>query len=87
MSLTKLSLAENKLIFPGQREFMVSDIPARGGKMGKSLTILLQCSDLGIHCTLLEGMSTRPGRSRGKLGGGGGRGDISDVVRIPNLGG
>jgi len=34
MSLTKLLLGGNNLIIPGQREFMVSDIPAGDGKIG-----------------------------------------------------
>jgi hypothetical protein len=72
MSITKLSLAGNNLIFPALRESLVSDISAGDGKIAIHF---LQCNDLGIHCTLLKGMSTRPGRSRGKLGGGG-RGGI-----------
>ncbi len=41
MSLTKLSLAGNYLIIPGQGEFMVSDIPAGNGK---SLTFFYSAS-------------------------------------------
>jgi hypothetical protein len=33
MSLIKLFLAENKLMFPGAREKLVSDIPAGEGKI------------------------------------------------------
>ncbi len=33
MSLTKLSLAGNNLIIPGQKEYVVSDIPDGDGKI------------------------------------------------------
>ncbi len=47
MSLTKLSLAENNLIIPGQGEFGYSDILTG---TGKSLTFFWQCSVLYITC-------------------------------------
>jgi hypothetical protein len=40
MSLTKLSLAGNNQILPGQEEFMVSDIPAGDGNIAN---LFLQC--------------------------------------------
>jgi hypothetical protein len=41
MSLTKLSLAVNNLIIPGQGELLVSDIPAGEGK---TANLFLQCT-------------------------------------------
>jgi hypothetical protein len=41
MSLTKLSLAGNNLIIPGQREFGYSDIPSGDGK---TVHLFLQCT-------------------------------------------
>jgi hypothetical protein len=45
MSLTKLSLAGNNLIIPGQRESLVSDIPAGDWKIAN---IFLPCGKFGI---------------------------------------
>jgi hypothetical protein len=42
MSLTKLTLADNNLIIPGQ-ESLVSDILAGDGKIGKNANLFLQC--------------------------------------------
>jgi hypothetical protein len=41
MSLTKLSLDGNNLIIPGQRESLVSDIPAGDGKIINLLFIIV----------------------------------------------
>ncbi len=41
MLLTKLSLAGNNLVIPGQKEFGIRNVPAGGRKINK---LFLQCS-------------------------------------------
>jgi hypothetical protein len=71
MSLTKLSLAGNNLIIPGQEEFDYSDIPAGDGKNDNlfySVGIIMHIGGRGegegaVYC-LRENMEERQGSEK-----------------------